>query len=115
MSAVERWGSNRLSRYEDAIEAEIVGRPVLPRPVEQAVTRAVAKQYGRGAVGKARVVTTGQVAEHGLVMLEKLEREETAAIARDPVNAGRRQRGIVDAAAAVFEDAVRTTGAGFQL
>jgi hypothetical protein len=111
MSAgLELFPDRRLSRYEQAIEGELIGRPVLPRPVEKATQYAVAKQIGRGVVGVTRVQTTRRVANEVLFALEDLEAEEAAAVARDQFNAGRRQRRIVDAFTAVGEDAIRTTG-----
>jgi hypothetical protein len=107
-----RAGSGGLSRHEQVIEAEVVGQPVLPRPVERALVTAVAKQYARGVVGKVRVETTYEVARHALRALSDLEADEIAAIAPDPVNAGRRHRRIVDTAAYLFDDAVYRTGRG---
>ncbi|MCU1608037.1 MAG: hypothetical protein JWP46_4502, partial [Modestobacter sp.] len=59
-TGVEYFPDRRPSRYEAAIEGELIGQPLLPRPIERAVTYAVAKQLGRGAVGRTRVTTTGQ-------------------------------------------------------
>ncbi len=114
MSYMEPTRNRRPSRQEEAIEGEIVGRPQLPRDIEKATTRAVAKQYGRGAVGVVRVETTARVTEYALTRMGDLEAEEAAAVARDPMNAGRRQRRLVDAAERVFEDAIRVTGRAFE-
>ena len=113
MFEVERSSDRRLSRREEVIEGELVGRPAMPRPVERAVTTAVAKQYGKGLVGVVRVQTTHRVAEEAMYCLDRLEADETAAIARDPHNSGRRQRRLVDAYLETAEDAVRTTGRSF--
>jgi hypothetical protein len=45
--------------------------------------------------------------------LNRLQAAEAAAAARDQMNAGHRQRRIVDAFTAVADDAVRTTGRAF--
>jgi hypothetical protein len=110
---LEYFPDRRPSRYEAAIEGELIGQPVLPRPVQRATTYAVAKQLGRGAVGRTRIATTGQVAEAAIDYLNRLEAEEAAAAARDQMNAGHRQRRIVDAFTTVADDAVRTTGRAF--
>jgi hypothetical protein len=83
-------------RYRRTGPGELVGHPLLPAPVQRAVTTAVAKQYGRGVVGTVRVETTRNVARHALRALEDLEAEEAAAASRDPMNGGRRQRRIVE-------------------
>ncbi len=103
----------RLTRQEQVIEGELIGRPAMPRPVEKAVTTAVAKQYGKGIVGAARVRTTHYVATQALHAVADLEDEEAAAVARNQFTGGRRQRRIVDTAAAVMDDAVYTTGMAF--
>ena len=113
MSILEPIRDSRVSRRDEVLEGELVGRPELPRDVERATTRAVAKQYGRGAVGVVRIETTARVTEYALTRLGDLEVEETAAVVRDPMNGGRRQRRLVDAAERVFEDAIRTTGRGY--
>jgi hypothetical protein len=114
MSFLEPTRDRRVSRHDEVLEGEIVGWPYLPRDIEKAMQRGVAKQYGKGAVGVVRVETTARVTEHALLRLGDLEAEEAAAVARDPMNAGRRQRRLVDAAERVFEDAIRTTGRAFQ-
>ncbi len=113
MSFLEPIRDSRVSRRDEALEGELVGRPQLPRDIEKATTRAVAKQYGRGAVGIVRVETTARVTEHALTRLGDLEAEEAAAVARDPMNAGRRQRRLIDAAERVFVDAIHVTGTAF--
>jgi hypothetical protein len=37
-SGLEYFPDRRPSRYEAAIEGELIGQPVLPRPVERATT-----------------------------------------------------------------------------
>jgi hypothetical protein len=114
MSFLEPTRDSRVSRRDEALEGELIGRAPLPRDIERATTREVAKQYGRGAVGIVRVETTARVTEHALLRLGDLEADEAAAVARDPMNAGRRQRRLVDAAERVFEDAIRVTGRAFE-
>jgi hypothetical protein len=113
MPNIQPGRDGRMSRREEAIEGEIVGCPTMPRAVEKAITYAVAKQYGKGVVGVVRVQTTHRVSEEAMYCLDRLEADETAAIARDPHNGGRRQRRLVDAYLATAEDAIRTTGRAF--
>jgi hypothetical protein len=102
-----------VSRHDEVIEGEIVGRPVLPRDIEKGTRRAVAKQTGRGVVNKVRVITAAQVANTGMDFLGRLEDEEAAAVARNQFTSGARQRRIVDAYAAVVEDGVLRTGGAY--
>ncbi|MBM7807771.1 hypothetical protein JOD57_003608 [Geodermatophilus bullaregiensis] len=113
MLQVPARGSAGLRQQERVIEGELIGRLVLPRPIKRATQYAVAKQLGRGLVGVTRVQTTRRVVDEVLYALEDLEAEEAAAIARDPFNAGRRQRWVVDVFTAVGLDAIRTTGQAY--
>ena len=103
----------RVSRRDEVLEGEIVGGPQLPRDIEKATRRGVAKQVGRGVVNKTRVITAAQVGETGMDFLGRLEDEEAAAAARNQFTGGARQRRIVDAFARVAEDAVLRTGGAY--
>ncbi len=112
---MERAGERRPTRQEQVLEGELTGRPTLPRDIERATRRGVAKQVGRGVVNRTGVITTAQVAETGMDFLGRLEDEEAAAVARNQFTGGARQRRIVDAFARVAEDAVLRTGGAFDL
>jgi hypothetical protein len=107
---IDRVGDRGLSRREQVIQGELIGRPVMPRAVERATTYGVAMAAGRGAVQRARVQSAAYVAEESLYYLERLEAEETAAATRDPMNAGHRQRRLVNRFVSVAEDAISVAG-----
>src|SRR5690242_6252040 len=88
MYGIEPAGSHRLTRREQAYEAEIVGRPMLPRSVERPLVTAVAKQYARGVYETVRIETTSHVARFAMSKLHDLKEDERAAIASDAVSAG---------------------------
>jgi hypothetical protein len=110
MPIVKSTRDRRVSRRDEVLEGEIVGRPQLPRDIERSTRRGVAKQVGRGVVNKTRVITTAQVAETGLDFLGRLEDDEAEAVARNQFTGGARQRRIVNAFGHVVEDAVLRTG-----
>ena len=110
MSELEMRQGGWRGLVSQALEAEITGQPMIPRDIVRTVNRAAAKQYGKGVVNQARVITTKGVTDLGMLFLEDIEAKEAAAVARDPMSGGRRQRRLVDAATDVFEDAIHATG-----
>jgi hypothetical protein len=115
MSFLEPTWDSRVSRRDQVLEGEIVGRPLLPPDIEKATRREVAKQYGRGVVNKSRVITAAQVAQTGMDFLGRLEDDEAEAAARNQFTGGSRQRRIVNAFARVVENGVLRTGGAYDL
>ena len=109
------WSSRdrALTPAEQVIEGQLVGRPAMPRTVEQAVTYGVAKQYGSAIVNGARIRGIHYVAQQGLRAVADLEDEEAAAVARNQFTGGQRARRIVDTAADGIDEAVYVTGRAF--
>jgi hypothetical protein len=92
------------------LESRVASRPVLPGRIERATERAVAMEQARAIVGAARVQAVTYVTSTALLALSMLEDEETAAVARDPMNGGRRQRALVDGAMAQFRQTINDVG-----